>query len=222
MTRLWMLLAAAAIGSSGCVADAGGTHDQGPAETEVKQLGGLSLSLTSSDSQGRPYRLRNAFFTVQSDYYAWGGGYDGGTPQPPTVVSTEDDPDAERLSVRLVPGQYRVSLGGDWYIERLTATGPERVEQVVLLTESSQYAYVGQDWNYDLEFRFGVDGTLIDFRHGDLNIDISIELPGEGPAGYDAGYGYDAGSPYYPEYPSYDAGIAPGPRDGGRVEVIED
>jgi hypothetical protein len=168
--------------------------------------------LRSVDSRGRSYRLRNATFAVDSNYW-W---YDGGAPPPSTVLSSEDDPDADRLSVRLVPGEYRVTLGGDWYIERLADNGPERVQQVALLTDATQYAYISDQWYYDLEYRFGVDGTLLDFRHGDLNIDIGIQLPGEPSPGYpwtdggivvDGGIeiSYDAGPPT----PSTDAGVLP-------------
>jgi hypothetical protein len=175
----------------GCEGDASRDTNQVPEGVETPELGGLSLALTSVDSQGRPYCLRNATFTISQDYWY----YDGGVPET-TVLSTEDDPNANQLTVRLVPGQYRVTLGGDWYIERLSAGGAERVQQVVLLDDPSQFTYVSQNWNSELHYQFGVDGTLIDFRHGDLTIDIGIELPGDQPP--------DAG-PFYP-YPSYDAG----------------
>jgi hypothetical protein len=207
MKRLLLILAAAgAIGSTGCAEDSAPETDDPSANVEANELGGLSLSLTSYDSQGRAYRLRNATFTIQPSYWYGDGGVSA-----ETVLSTETDPNADRLSVRLVPGQYTVYLGGEWYIERLTASGPERVEKVALLSETAQWAYVGQDWYTDLEFRFGVDGELIDFRHGDLNIDIAIELPGEGPYPYhDSGVmypSYDAGSPTPPDVES-DAGMA--------------
>ncbi|HEY6879698.1 MAG TPA: hypothetical protein VI299_16840 [Polyangiales bacterium] len=92
------------------------------------------------------------------------------------------------ISVRLVPGPYRVSLGGAWYLERMTASGAQRIEKSALLSEPIQCAYIGNKWYTDLEFRFGVDGTLIDFRHGNLNIDIRFELPGEGPGYPDVGF----------------------------------
>jgi hypothetical protein len=202
MKRLWWALAATVV-CSGCDASPtqeAGEADEAPEGIETPELGGLSLALTSVDSQGRSYRLRDATFSIAQDYWY----YDGGVPQT-TVLSTEDDPNASQLKVRLVPGQYLVTLGGDWYIERLSAGGAERVQQVVLLDSPTQYTYVSQDWNSELQYQFGVDGTLVDFRHGDLTIDIGIELPGDQPP--DAGQGYP--------YPGYDAGVPPARLDAG-------
>ena len=53
------------------------------------------------------------------------------------------------------------------------------VEQAVLLSEPTQYAYLWSGSSTDVYFRFGVDGELIDFRHADLNIGIEIERPGD-------------------------------------------
>jgi hypothetical protein len=156
---------------------------------------GIALELVAIDSQGRSYRLRNADFIIQPYYYYYYG--DGGVSAPQTV-STEANPSASRIEVRLLPGQYMVTLAGDWYLERLVGTAVERVQKVVLLSERTQYAYIADRSFVSLDFRFGVDGDLIDFRYGNLNIDISIEVPGD-PRGFDAGY------PYYP-YPSHDAG----------------
>jgi hypothetical protein len=49
----------------------------------------------------------------------------------------------------------------------------------VLLTGRQQYAYIDDNSSAEVTYRFGVDGKLIDFRHGDLNIDIAIEHPGD-------------------------------------------
>jgi hypothetical protein len=209
----WMLtlMSAVTLFGAGCAVDDAAPEERAaevPGESEA-EVSGLSLSLSSTDSQGRTYRLRNATFTVRAAY-EWFG--DGGVPSGGTVLSTETDPSADRLSLRVASGYYEVALGGDWYIERLTPNGPERVEQVALLTEQTQFTYVGDGWNYDLEFRFGVDGTLIDFRHGDLNIDIGIELPGEAQS-YDAGVSQDGGGITYG-----DGGITYG--DGGSILVL--
>jgi hypothetical protein len=201
----FVLTALLILGAAACAEDSGGTIDESnPQSEDETNVGRLSLSLTGVDSQGRQYRLRNAQFYISnnSGYYPYDPyspgapypyRYDGGAPSV-TVVSTESDPDADFISVRLVPGGYYVGLEGDWYIERVTTAGPERIERAVLLNGAYQYAYVYQNGAYNVVFRFGVDGDLIDFRHGDLIIDTEFELPGDS---------------------DYDAGPYPYPRDGG-------
>ena len=182
------------LGVVGCASD-GGPHEDTETKPSESEIGNLSLSLTGTDSQGRVYRLRNAEFVVSSGPYwgEWPGvSYDGGTPFS-TVVSTESDPDADTIRLRLVPGEYTVRLQGTWYVERLTPDGAERVQRVVLLSEPYQYAYVYHNSAFRVAFRFGIDGDLIDFRHGDLQIEPEFELPGD--SDYDAGWPvYDGGS----------------------------
>jgi hypothetical protein len=169
-------------------------------------LGELSLNLRGVDSSGRVYRLRNATFSVDlswSQYSADGGpgtGADGGFS---TTVSSETNLDQAVISVRLIEGSYSVTLtNSDWYIERNTAGGWERVSQTALLSPRTQYSWVGDEGVSSLSFRFGVDGQLIDFRSGVLNIGVEIEQPGDLP---DAGYPIDA-SPWQDAAP-YDATI---------------
>jgi hypothetical protein len=169
-----------------------------PGRNSTNELGALSFELTASDTSGRQYRLRNAQFNV-TGYTSWDGGFSN------TVLSSETDPDAPAISTRLVPGSYNVGLGGNWYIERITASGPERVAKVALLSEPYQYVYIYRDGTTYVTYRFGVDGDLIDFRHGDLNISIQIEQPGDpgvggcgggggcGPVGGFSGQGGSAG-----------------------------
>lgn len=203
MKHSWLILAATLLGSSCASPDADSPAEQTPSHDE-SAVSGLTLALTSADSQNRLYRLRAATFTVQRQDSWWGG--DAGSASSSTTLFTEDDPDADQLSVRLTPGAYTVELGGEWYLERITPNGPERVEQVVLLGAPVQFAFVDSGWNYDVEFRFGVDGTLIDFRYGDLNIGIGIELPGE-QGSRDAGIQVDGGFGFA------DGGVLP--PDGG-------
>jgi hypothetical protein len=216
MKRL-LCTALLAVAAFSCADDGSLPAGESNEQSQPDEIGNLTLNLTGYDSQGRQYRLRQADFAISSyGYYPYddyggrptpGGYYDGG-PGFSTVVSSETDPDADALTVRLVPGQYYVSLQGAWYVERVTATGVERIQQVVLLTPSYQYAYIYHGGISAVVFRFGVDGELIDFRHGDLVIDTEFELPGENPGGY------DAGSPY----PSYDAGWG-GAVDAGVIRL---
>lgn len=169
---------------AGC---AGNNASHPPKQEE--ELGTLALYLVGTDSHGQQYRLRNAEFDIQG-YSYYGDSYN----QFSTTLSTETDPNAPRIETRLVPGQYSVSLGNHlWYLEKLTADGPERVEHAVLVSSAYQYAYIYDRGTTDVYFTFGVNGELIDFQHGKLRIGIKIALPEDDggvispPDGHDGG-----------------------------------
>ena len=171
-------------------------------------IGSLTLMLRGTDSSGVTYWLRNAQFEVYGwpEYYPWpqpGGGDDAGVAAGAggsgsmgyyhAQFSSEDYPEDTLVTMRLVPGQYYVTLtNGDWYLERGQGDERERVEQVVLLTPQSQYAYVYDQGVSYIGYRFGVDGELIDFRSGELQVGIEIEKPGErcmwGGGGFGGGF----------------------------------
>ncbi|HET6337436.1 MAG TPA: hypothetical protein VFG30_29630 [Polyangiales bacterium] len=179
-------------------------------EVEAQPRGVVRLQLTAADSGGVQYRLRNAQFQISGwpdnvggPWPVWedDGGVSagaGGNPGFPPgyvniVVSSETDPDAEFITTRLIPGSYNINLmNDDWYLERETEDGIERVAQVVLLTPRYQYVYVWDGGVAYVNYTFGVDGEPIDFRSGELQIGISIEKPGEHCPG--GGFGGRGGS----------------------------
>lgn len=203
----YAMLVAVALGMAACADVTPGEEPTASEETE--KVGSLSLNLVGSDTDGRQYRLRNGVFGISGypEFSFPGFPYVDGGLSGYQQVSTETDPDAPVISLRVVPGSYYVNLeSADWYLERLQTGGTwERVEQVVLLTSAYQYAYVYDRGVTSVAFRFGVDGELIDFRSGELQVGIEIEQPGEGPYP-DGGVGYDAGFP--------DGGMFGGPGGG--------
>ena len=190
-------------------------------ETESKSQaevthGSLAVALTGRDIHGRQYRLRDAEFDLYGcpDWY-YGGGYAGtgagGTGESQcisTTLSSEDDPDSAVITKRLVPGSYNVSLRGGWRLEEMTEQGPQPIAKAVLLSSSNQYVYVWDRGQATAFFQFGVNGDLIDFRYGDLNIEIQVEQPGDHDCYYGyAGFGYGgAGAPRCPVGGSFAAG----------------
>jgi hypothetical protein len=154
------------------------------------KVGSLSLSLTGVDPHGISYRLSSAEFEVSGcpDYFqssvagfgaGSGGGGQGGSNCIDMVLRSDDNPDSAVITQRLLPGYYNVQLLDGWTIEQLTAAGPTPVAKAVLLSPSYQYAYVWDGGVSQVVYSFGVGGDLIDFRHGDLAISISVEQPGD-------------------------------------------
>jgi hypothetical protein len=182
-----MTLLVPAILSFGCNGAPRAAPGGGGTATQPK-LGSLSLELLGADRAGHPYRLRDATFEIENSYlFIPTEGDAGDTSQ---TVSSETDPDATNITTRVLPGAYTVTLEPGWFLEKVTAAGGERVSQSVLLSPSTVYTWVYDRGTAEVIYSFGVDGTLIDFRHGDLSIGFDIEHPNE-DAG--AGLGVDGG-----------------------------
>jgi hypothetical protein len=177
------------------------TSDNDPPGSEAKEATGtVQLELIGTDSQGTQYRLRDGVFRIYGypDYYEWStaGGASGSSSSSYYYeqVSTEDDPSSPVISRRVVPGYYEIYFAStNWYFEKLTPAGPVRVEESVLLSGRSQSRYVYDGGVANIYYQFGVDGTLIDFRSGDINIGVRIERPDDGQGGM-AGVGGIAGA----------------------------
>jgi hypothetical protein len=122
--------------------------------------------------------------------YPGGLGGTGGPVTQPCValsVSTEDAPDATSITQRVLPGYYGISLRDGWRLEQLAGMGWEPVQTALLLTPAAQNVYVWDQSRVDVRYSFGVDGTLIDFQHGDIVITIDVRRPEE--SGNVAGFG---------------------------------
>ena len=161
---------------------------------DAEKAGSLAVALTANDSHGELYRLRSANFNIQGYpdyYYAGTGGSAGSSGYYYDTWSSEENLDSPTITHKVVPGYYYVSFdtGSGWYLEHLTSGGAERVDQAVLLSSPSQSTYVYDQGDSTVSYTFGVDGQLIDFRNGNLNIGIQIEHPGEdhGAGGFGTG-----------------------------------
>src|SRR5690242_13701614 len=136
MNKRYSMLIAVAVAVTAC-ADTAPSQD--PAPNQEQAVGNLTLNLVGADSDGREYRLRNAVFNIsgQPEFPFPGFPFpypDSGAGSSQTV-STETNPDAPVISLRVIPGNYYVNLQStDWYLERLTGGNWERVEQAVLLS----------------------------------------------------------------------------------------
>jgi len=173
------ILIASALLSFACSSDPEDSPE-GEGKSSQERFGELSLELIGADTAGQSYRLRDASFELYN-YYSPFPAEDGGSGI--QTISSETDPDAPSIRTRLLPGSYNLNLTPGWYLEKLSPGGAERVAQSVLLSSPSQYVYIYDRNTTSVNYSFGVDGALIDFRHGDLDISISIEHPDAGAGG---------------------------------------
>jgi hypothetical protein len=151
-----------------CGADPG--SEPSAREADAAEVGTLQLSLTGVDAQLQQYWLRAARFDIQGTRYT-------DLQSVSEQVFSDTELDSPVIRTRLFYGSYTVSLSAeqDWYIERLTPNGAaERVAEVVLLSSPTQSVFVQQGQVSQVAFQFGVDGELIDFVGGDLEIGIGI------------------------------------------------
>lgn len=152
----------------------------GGAKTETGddgQNGTLALLLSAEDAQGESYRLRNAEFAINGYSYVTGQYIS-------TSVSSETDPELPVVKARLLEGYYDVSfIDSGWYMEHLTPAGPEPVEKSTLLGAASVSTYIYRGTVSPVSFAFGVNGELVDFLGGQLEIGITVEQPPFGAGG---------------------------------------
>jgi len=173
------------VGMVACSMQQSGTHQE-------DDTGSLALNLIGTDSGGDRYRLRNAEFEING-FSDLGSGEGGASGEFFDVVSSEDDVNAPVITTRVLPGFYNIFFrSDDWFLERITPNGVQPVEQAALLSSRFQGAFVWDDEVSRVNYQFGVDGELIDFRSGDIEIGITIERPEDGQGG-SAGFGGSAG-----------------------------
>lgn len=167
-----LLLAAGfgALGLTGC-SGAGGNDDPSAAHGEI------GLPLTTQGASGVIYRLRNATFVIQSQYYDYesseAGAAGASTNPGRVVVSSETDPNARNISVSLEEGYYLVSLQSGWYLEKVTASGAQPIE-ATLLSGANQWVWVSRQSTSWAEYSFGVGSREI-WLNGKLNIGIDVQ-----------------------------------------------
>jgi len=146
----------------------------------------VSLPLTTQGASGTTYRLRNATFVIQNQYYDYNygeAGAGGAAPNPGRiVVSSETNPNAQNISVSLEEGYYYVVLQPGWRMEKVTPSGGQTVE-ATLLSGEYQWVYVSRQSTSWAEYSFGIGGREI-WLNGKLNIGIDVqEVAGAGGVG---------------------------------------
>jgi len=137
--------------ASGCAVDA---------QSDARSIGQVRMALTGTSVEGNLYRLRAATFSIAGPVTA--------------ELETESDPDLTVLSADLPAGSYQSTLGGDWYLERLSANGTFEPVDAALVSANPADFTVNAQVASDLVYQFATDGTIITIGDGTVNISIEV------------------------------------------------
>ena len=156
-----------------------------------KEMGTLSLPLSTHGPSGTEYRLRDAVFQISSEYYYYDDYAEGGSGSNSShsyTVSSEDDPSASSISISVERGYYYVQLLPGWRMEKVE-DGEGTTVEATLLTESTQWTFVDAHSSSWVEYQFGIGGREV-WLNGNLNVDVQVyENPDEYYGGGLAGAG---------------------------------
>jgi hypothetical protein len=147
-------------------------------------LGQLALPLTTQGPSGVAYRLRHATFVIRSNAYYYGDAAGAGNGDTAVTVNSDDQPDAQSISVSLEQGTYTVQLLPGWSFEKEGPNGPEPIV-ATLLSSANQWVWISPQSTSWAEYRFGIGDRAI-WLNGKLNIDIAVY---ETPSQYYGGAG---------------------------------
>jgi hypothetical protein len=169
-------------------------------DASSEEQGTLAVPMKTYANSGTVYRLRDAEFEVTSAYKcyedydatspAMGGSAGGPTdcwPQFSTVLSSEEDPDADSVAVSVEQGEYSISLRPGWRLEKVENGVAETVE-ATLLNGAYQWVWVAPRSTSWVEYQFGIGDRQI-WMNGQLNVGIRVfEDPNELGTGGTGGY----------------------------------
>jgi hypothetical protein len=130
-------------------------------------LGSLRLPLVTPDVD--KYRLRTAIFDV-----ARSGA-------PIATLDSEDDPNADALTLELSPGQYTITLRDGWSLERLGSGGGGdagvTVVRAALVSANPARFTVRNDRVSNVAFTFTTTGGTVTFGEGAVNVRLGVADP---------------------------------------------
>lgn len=127
---------------------------------EAREVGSLHLALVTPDAI--KYRLRDATFEVVRAGVV--------------IVSldSEDDPDAEALTAELNPGQYQITLGSGWVLERLEENGSATAIRAALISPNPAFFSVRNGRATNVAFTFTTSSGTVTFGEGSVSVRLGV------------------------------------------------
>src|SRR5512133_54992 len=150
--RLWMLALCATSLTVACGDNA---------VERASRSGKLQFALKGTAASGIEYRLRHGTFAITGASTA--------------SVSTEDNLQAENISVELSPGEYSISLNSGWQLEAATPNGDFASVEATLTSADPQSFTIADKKTTSVAFRFRVGDDTIVLGTGSVSISIEVD-----------------------------------------------
>jgi hypothetical protein len=148
----------------------------GEPPTSEPAIGTARFALVGSTAEGATYRLRSVRFS-----FAGAGD--------PVVFQPDDD--AEVALTDLPVGDYEMTVGGRWQMERLNARGEYEPVRAALESDNPVPVTVTERATTDITLQFLAGDEFIELGHGRVSIDIDVD-DGPGPRADDGPGDVDA------------------------------
>jgi hypothetical protein len=167
----FVLAGALALAFSACRSDdvvvIGEQGEPGSGAPALEALGRLRLPLVTPDVD--KYRLSSATFDVER------------AGAPVATLDSEDDPDAEALTLELSPGPYTITLRDGWSLERLGGdsggdAGVTAVRAALISANPARFT-VRNDRVSNVAFTFTTTSGTVTFGEGAVNVRLGVTDP---------------------------------------------
>lgn len=149
------------------LADSGGCSHK--ASKDRSPVGQLRLALTGTSNSGARYRLREGRFQVtgRSEASAW----------------TEDNPNADAITLQLPIGDYQIELLSGWYLEKATPEGDYSEVKAELTSDNPVAFAIASQQTTVVQFRFKAGNDVVPIGDGNLTITIAVDDSNGGGGG---------------------------------------
>ena len=129
---------------------------------EAAQVGTMRMALSATTASNVTYRLRDAVFDIAG-------------PQNLSVSSESYNPKDQFITFDLHAGDYDVELTTGWFMEYSTDKKAWFVVDAALTSDNPADVAIVTDTSANVIYKFQVDGSLITFGDGKLNIGMEVE-----------------------------------------------
>ncbi len=124
------------------------------------QIGRLEMQLSGTSAAGVEYQLRAGTFHI--------------TGKADVVVSTDEDPATDAMSVELEAGEYSIELLPGWHLEQALPDGSLKPVQALLASSNPVAFTIRERRSTNVRFRFKTWDDMLEIGNGRVVIGIDV------------------------------------------------